>query len=110
MKYRWYLVCKTKQYWNKRTNHDPGKPCVFPFHYNGTKYTKCTDVDSEKYGNSYFWCATGVTQGTNVLEINSHYWGECDGYCKTHGNFVLFDKPKVKYLIYWVAVDNISMF
>ena len=51
---------------------DKGKPCVFPFIFNGKKYEKC-----KKWG-SVSWCATKTTKdGTLVLGR----WGICNKNC-----------------------------
>ena len=45
---------------------DPGKPCVFPFSYNGIEYNSCTHDRFQ-----YFWC--GVQY--NVTDHSG--WGIC---------------------------------
>ena len=42
-----------------------GAPCVFPFTYKGTTYTKCTSVD-----HSQAWCRTSKKY--------ANQWGNCD--------------------------------
>ena len=78
------LVCTTKESWNRRSNYDPGKGCVFPFKYKGIEYTECTDVDSLNDGNRYFWCATKINEDKEIAE-GGRNWGECNDYCRRHG-------------------------
>ena len=78
------LVCATKESWNRKSNYDPGKGCVFPFKYKGIEYTECTDVDSVNDGNRYFWCATKINEDKEIAE-DGRNWGECNDYCRRHG-------------------------
>ena len=78
------LVCATKETWNRRNNFDPGQHCIFPFKYKGIEYSECTDVDSEKHGKSYFWCATKVNEDKEIVE-GGRNWGECNDNCRRHG-------------------------
>ena len=39
-----------------------GKPCIFPFKYNGKEYNHC----QWKKGESEPWCSTKVTKGHHV--------------------------------------------
>jgi len=48
-----------------------GKPCVFPFKYDGETYSVCTLKDSE---NGIPWCATGIDEDGYVVDGD---WGEC---------------------------------
>jgi len=74
-------VCTTAESWNRLTNNDPGKRCIFPFEYKGVTYNGCTDVDSEKVSRTkFFWCATEVNEDGKILE-DSRNWGECNLHC-----------------------------
>ena len=39
-----------------------GRPCVFPFKFDGVEYNACTYVNSE-----YLWCATDVDDNGNMV-------------------------------------------
>ena len=39
-------------------------PCVFPFNYDGTSYSKCTTIDHDQP-----WCATGETVTATVKPV-----------------------------------------
>jgi len=76
-------VCATVESWNRSTNNDPGKRCIFPFEYKGVTYNACTDVDSEKVSRTkFFWCATEVNRNGRIHE-HSRNWGECNLHCTT---------------------------
>jgi len=82
-------VCATAESWNRLTNTDPGKRCIFPFEYKGVTYNACTDVDSEKVSSTKFlWCATEVNQDGKILE-DSWNWGECNSYCTKSGSLMV---------------------
>jgi len=51
-----------------------GTPCVFPFVYNGVRFTSCTTVNN----NGQRWCATEV--GANSAYIGNK-WGTCSSEC-----------------------------
>jgi len=52
-----------------------GKPCIFPFIYQNTTYTKCTARDSD---NGQPWCATSVDNTGYVVD---YAWGDCANGC-----------------------------
>ena len=53
-----------------------GESCVFPFTYQGTKYTECTTEDN----NGTLWCA--LTTDTNGdWRKDQHRWGNCGDGC-----------------------------
>ena len=54
-----------------------GKPCIFPFKYDGKSYSACTLVDSD---TGIPWCATGKDQDEFVIDND---WGECTENKKT---------------------------
>ena len=54
---------------------EPGRPCVFPFIYNGVTYKECTSVDWDQP-----WCSTEVTDNQNHVEGK---WGNCKTTCTT---------------------------
>ena len=92
------LVCETKKYWHS-TNFDPGKRCVDKFRYKGYNYTDCTDVDTQKDGKSFFWCATKVNEDGELAE-GSRHWGECNEYCRRKGILKLRVMIMYKFLYY----------
>jgi len=47
-----------------------GRPCVFPFKFDGVEYNACTYVNSE-----YLWCATDVADDGNMVP---NRYGDCD--------------------------------
>ena len=55
---------------------DPNKPCVFPFNYGGTSYSKCSTQD-----NPEPWCATEVDANGNYEPGIYGKWGNCDSNC-----------------------------
>ena len=61
------IECKTKG--GSRINHT----CVFPFTYNGVKYSACTDTDHDAQ-----WCSTKTDSDGNFI---SDEWGNCDVGC-----------------------------
>jgi len=82
-------VCTTAESWNRLTNNDPGKRCIFPFEYKGVTYNGCTDVDSEKVSRTkFFWCATEVNENKQILE-DSRNWGECNLHCTKAGSLMV---------------------
>ena len=67
---------------------DKGKPCVFPFIFNGKEYEKC-----KKWGGTgvVSWCAT-KTSKNGTLVVGK--WGFCNKNCPgsiTKGR-LMFDK------------------
>ena len=93
-----FPVCATKESWNRRSNHDPGKQCIFPFKYKGIVYSECTDADSVNDGNSYFWCATKVNQDKEIAE-GGRNWGECNDNCRRHGILNVVLEEYLDYLL-----------
>ena len=61
------------------TGQSKGKPCHFPFSYNGAMKTKCTNLDS-----SFYWCSTEP-------EYHTKNYGECSPNCPRE-NDILDDK------------------
>ena len=61
---------------------DANKPCVFPFQYSGTTYSKCTTKEHDQP-----WCSTEVDDnGDQVMGK----WKNCDSNCgKSKNSFVL---------------------
>ena len=52
----------------------PNVPCVFPFNYEGTKYTECTTIENSNVPS----CSTEVD--TNGIHVESKY-GSCSRGC-----------------------------
>jgi len=50
------------------------KPCVFPFNYGGTKYSKCTTEGNK----GKLWCSTEVDAFGDYVK---NKWGNCDSNC-----------------------------
>ena len=48
---------------------------MFPFIYNGKKYTGCS-----KDGKGKWWCATKVDSKRNMI---TDKWARCNEYCAT---------------------------
>ena len=61
------IECKTKG--GSRKNHT----CVFPFTYNGVKYSACTDTNHDVK-----WCSTKTDSDGYFI---SDEWGNCDAGC-----------------------------
>ena len=69
-----FLGCKTN---SDEKNPDTDQACLFPFTWNNTEYTKCTDVDYDEG----FWC------GTQEEITKTEGWGVCKITCpKESGN------------------------
>ena len=51
-----------------------GKPCVFPFRYNGVLYNECTKVFDTK-----LWCSTSTNSSNDHQSGN---WGYCPSDCQ----------------------------
>lgn len=52
-----------------------GNACVFPFYYQGKKYSSCTEANYNR-----FWCATQVDD-SGFFIAGSGKWGICSGNC-----------------------------
>ena len=56
-----------------------GKPCVFPFEFDGTTYSTCTNR-IKHVTNNLPWCSTKVnTRGEHISGQGN--WGNCDKTC-----------------------------
>ena len=59
---------------------DPGKPCVFPFTFEGVTYTECTTAGNAP-GDLSLWCSTlTYVNGTHVGGQGK--WGNCNTTCQ----------------------------
>jgi len=54
------------------------KKCVYPFKFNSTTYTTCTDASREE---GTFWCSTKVDKDGVYIEGE---WGFCDADCNNN--------------------------
>ena len=54
---------------------EPGRPCIFPFIYNGVTYKECTSADWDQP-----WCSTEVNDNQNHV---AGKWGNCKTTCTT---------------------------
>ena len=79
----------------KTTN---GKSCVFPFFYQGVKYSGCSTVG--RGGTP--WCSTVTDKDGNYIEHPSKFltWGNCDQNCRSvpHINETQIDLPGCSFL------------
>ena len=58
-----------------KSGPETGKPCAFPFTYQGKTYEKCTEID-----NDQLWCSTMVDP--NGIHVRGR-WGNCDHECNS---------------------------
>ena len=63
----------------------PGKPCHFPFVYNGNTYFECTESNHDQ-----LWCSTEVDVNGSYFDKN---WGNCGEGCKL-GNLQTFKNDR----------------
>ena len=69
-----HITCKAQGKGDKfGSKNGPVEDCVFPFTYNGKKYTGCS-----KDGKGKWWCATRVNS-KGVMEKDK--WARCNEYC-----------------------------
>ena len=75
-------TCKTSPI-RSLINQNPNKECIFPFTFEGTKYTKCSDI---RAGDSFLSniCAT-ETEGENNEIVD---YGVCSDDCDKYGILV----------------------
>ena len=52
---------------------DENKQCIFPFTYDGVKYTACTTANHTR-----FWCSTEVNVNGRFIKSK---WGDCGPGC-----------------------------
>ena len=63
-----------------------GKPCVFPFKFQGKTYSTCTNRIKHKKHNLP-WCSTKVDERGNHIS-HQRKWGNCEeDSCKPLPNF-----------------------
>ena len=81
-----HITCKAQGKGDKFGSEDGViEDCVFPFTYNGKKYTGCSKDSKGKW-----WCATKVNS-KGIMEKDK--WARCNEYCATDdGKFGLFKK------------------
>ena len=60
---------------------DAGKPCVFPFRYNGVLYNECT-LEGNAPGETVPWCSTMTDSNDNHVGGQGK-WGFCSSNCQT---------------------------
>ena len=71
-----HITCKAQGQGEKFGSEDGlVKNCVFPFTYNGKKYTGCS-----KDGKGKWWCATKV-DSKGIMKKDK--WARCNEYCPT---------------------------
>ena len=58
---------------------DQGKPCVFPFMYEGKEFFKCT---------TYSACSSCIWCGTQLNVTDDSGWGMCGERCAKEGEYV----------------------
>ena len=63
-----------------KSGPETGKPCAFPFTYQGKTYEKCTDIDHDQ-----LWCSTEVDY--NGVHVRGK-WGNCGNECNLGKNFI----------------------
>ena len=84
-----YLVCATTNDTNTTKLEigdlevpNPNMDCVFPFTYNGTEHTNCTN---DGLCSSCFWCGTQY----NVTDEDG--WGMCEEKCPKEWGMLFLD-------------------
>lgn len=68
-------------YYNCNTNYykpQTGKPCTFPFKFDGQLYYKCT---MKLLRNGIPWCPTKLNSDRKVDEYERYNWGYCGAKC-----------------------------
>ena len=71
-----HITCKAQGKGDKFGSEDGViEDCVFPFTYNGKKYTGCSKDSKGKW-----WCATKVNS-KGIMEKDK--WARCNEYCAT---------------------------
>ena len=60
---------------------DHGKPCVFPFMYEGKEFFKCTTY-------IYSACSSCIWCGTQFNVTDDSGWGMCGERCAKEGEYV----------------------
>ena len=63
------------------SSSDAGKPCVFPFRFNGVLYNECT-LDGNSPGETVPWCSTMTDSNDNHVGGQGK-WGFCSSNCQT---------------------------
>ena len=73
-----------------KSGPETGKPCAFPFTYQGKTYEKCTEIDHDQ-----LWCSTEVDH--NGVHVRGK-WGYCDNECNL-GKTLILPVSNHQYLI-----------